>query len=83
MNPSPAAKYLAAASAFTVAQQVGTTLPNTKSCTDAKLGQEMLVVVSTNMPQGGSVDPNTAKQILSAVPQYQAFFDGSAKRYCK
>jgi lipopolysaccharide biosynthesis regulator YciM len=83
MSPSPAAKYLAGASAFTVAQQVGTTLPNTKSCTDAKLGQEMLVVVSTNMPQGGSVDPNTAKQILSAVPQYQAFFDGSAKRYCK
>jgi Tfp pilus assembly protein PilF len=83
MSPSPAAKYLAGASAFTVAQQVGTTLPNTKSCTEAKLGQEMLIIVSSDMPQGGSVDPETAKKILSAVPQYQAFFDGSAKRYCK
>ena len=35
------------------------------------------------MPAGGSVDANIAKQILGAAGQYQAFFDGSAKRYCK
>ena len=51
--------------------------------TGAAIGQDMLTVVSTNMPQGGSVNPEIAQQILSAVPQYQAFFDGSAKRYCK
>lgn len=83
MSPSPNAKFLEAASAFTVVQQLGNTLPNTKACADAKLGQDMLTVVSTNMPQGGSVNPEIAQQILSAVPQYQAFFDGSAKRYCK
>jgi tetratricopeptide (TPR) repeat protein len=83
MAPSPNAKFLSAVSAFSVLQQLGSTLPNTKSCTDAKLGQDMLTVVSTNMPQGGSVSPEAAKQILSAVPQYQTFFDGSAKRYCK
>ena len=70
-------------SAFSVLQQLGSTLPNTKSCTDAKLGQDMLLVVSTNMPGGGSVNAEAAKQILSAVPQYQSFFDASAKRYCK
>lgn len=83
MSPSANAKFLAAASAFTVVQQLGTTLPNSKSCTDAKLGQDMLVIVSTNMPQGGSVNPEIAKQILGAIPQYQNYFDASAKRYCK
>ena len=80
MSPSANAKYLAAASAFTVVQQLGNTLPNTKSCTDAKLGQDMLTIVSTDMPQGGSVNPEIPKQILSAVPQYQSFLYGSAKR---
>ena len=83
MSPSANAKFFAAVSAFSVLQQLGASLPNTKSCADAKLGQDMLVVVSSDMPQGGSVSPDAAKQILSAVPQYQAFFDGSAKRYCK
>jgi len=83
MSPSPNAKFLSAVSAFSVLQQLGSSLPNTKSCTDAKLGQDMLTVVSTNMPQGGSVSPEAAKQILSAIPQYQTFFDGSVKRYCK
>ncbi len=83
LSPSAQAKFFEAVSAFSVLQQLGSSLPNTKSCTDAKLGQDMLTVVSTNMPQGGSVSPDAAKQILSAVPQYQAFFDGSAKRYCK
>ena len=83
LNPTPEAKFYSAVSAFSVLQQLGASLPTSKSCTDAKLGQDMLVVVSTNMPQGGSVSPDAAKQILSAVPQYQAFFDGSAKRYCK
>jgi hypothetical protein len=54
-----------------------------KTCADAKLGQDALVVISTDMPAGGSVDPNTAKTILGVVPQYQPFFDASAKRYCK
>jgi hypothetical protein len=35
------------------------------------------------MPAGGSVDPNTAKQILGAAPQFQAFIEGSIKKYCK
>lgn len=83
MNPTPEAKFYSAVSAFSVLQQLGARLPTTKSCADAKLGQDMLTVVSTDMPAGGSLSPEAAKQILSAVPQYQAFFDGSAKRYCK
>ena len=32
-------------------------------------------MINTNMPAGGSVSPETAKQILGAAPQYQAFVD--------
>jgi lipopolysaccharide biosynthesis regulator YciM len=83
ISPTANAKFLAAVSAFSIVQQYGATLPNTKSCSDAKTGQDMLVVVSTNMPGGGSVNPEAAKQILGSLAQYQTFFDGSAKRYCK
>jgi lipopolysaccharide biosynthesis regulator YciM len=83
ISPSADSKFYTAVSAFSILQLYGSTLPQTKSCTDAKAAQDLLVLVSTNMPAGGSVNPEAAKQILSAVPQYQTFFDGSAKRYCK
>jgi hypothetical protein len=35
------------------------------------------------MPRGGKVNPDAAKQILGAAGQYQAFVDGSVKKYCK
>jgi tetratricopeptide (TPR) repeat protein len=83
INPSANAAFLTAVSGFSLVQNYGTTLPNTKTCADAKAGQDALVLVNTYMPRGGSVNPDAAKQILGAAPQYQAFFDGSAKKYCK
>ena len=35
------------------------------------------------MPAGGSVSPETAKQILGAAGQYQAFVDARTKQLCK
>ena len=83
VSPSANAKFLTAVSAFALVQQLGAALPASKSCADTKTGLDALVLVSTNMPGGGSVNPEAAKQILSAVPQYQSFLDGSLKRYCK
>lgn len=83
MNPDANAKFLTAVSAFTIAQAAATSLQTTKSCADAKEGQEALVLVNTNMPAGGSVNPEVAKQILGAVSQYQPYFDASAKKFCK
>ncbi len=83
INPSPAAAFLTAVSGFSLVQYYGTTLQNSKTCADAKAGQDALLLVNTYMPRGGSINAEAAKQILGAVPQYQAFFDGSAKRYCK
>ena len=83
INPSAAAAFLTAVSGFSLVQHYGTHLQNTKSCADAKAGQDALLLVNTGMPRGGSINAEAAKQILGAVPQYQAFFDGSAKKYCK
>ncbi|HUQ45157.1 MAG TPA: hypothetical protein VM033_00815 [Gemmatimonadaceae bacterium] len=83
LNPSPAAAFLTAVSGFSLVQHYGTTLQNSKTCADAKAGQDALLLVNTNMPRGGSINAEAAKQILGAVGQYQAFFDGSAKKYCR
>jgi tetratricopeptide (TPR) repeat protein len=83
VNPSDNAAFLIAVSGFSLAQHYGTTLQSTKTCADAKAGQDAVLLVSTYMPRGGKVNAAAAQQILGAVPQFQAFFDGSAKRYCK
>ena len=83
INPAPAAAFLTAVSAFSLVQHYGTQLQNTKTCADARAGQDALLMVNTYMPRGGSINAEAAKQILGAVGQYQAFFDGSAKKYCR
>ncbi len=83
INPSPAAAFLTAVSGFSLVQFYGTQLQSTKTCADSKAGQDALLLVNTYMPRGGSINADAAKQILGAMPQYQAFFDGSAKKYCR
>ncbi|MFL5604878.1 MAG: hypothetical protein ACJ8AD_00395 [Gemmatimonadaceae bacterium] len=83
INPSDNAAFLTAVSGFSLAQNYGTTLQSTKTCADAKEGQDAALLVNTYMPRGGKVNPDAAKQILTAMPQYSTFFDASAKKYCK
>jgi len=83
INPSPAAAFLTAVSGFSLVQFYGTQLQSSKTCADSKAGQDALMLVNTYMPRGGSINADAAKQILGAIPQYQAFFDGSAKKYCR
>jgi lipopolysaccharide biosynthesis regulator YciM len=83
INPSPNAKFLSAVSAFSLLQGSATRLQSSKSCADARASSEYLTLVNTNMPGGGSVSPDAAKQIMGAVGQYQTFVDASMKRYCK
>ncbi|MCY7380412.1 MAG: hypothetical protein LH467_13875 [Gemmatimonadaceae bacterium] len=83
INPSPAAAFLTAVSGFSLVQFYGTQLQTSKTCADSKAGQDALMLVNTYMPRGGSINADAAKQILGAIPQYQAFFDGSAKKYCR
>jgi tetratricopeptide (TPR) repeat protein len=83
LNASPSAKFLLGVSGFSLVQYYGTTLQSTKTCADAKEGQDAALIVNINMHPGGPVNPDAAKQILGAMPQYSNFFDAAAKKYCK
>jgi tetratricopeptide (TPR) repeat protein len=83
LSPSPTAKFLLGVSGFSLVQYYGTTLQSTKTCADAKEGQDAALIVSINMLAGAPVNPDAAKQILGAMPQYSNFFDAAAKKYCK
>ena len=48
---------------------------NTKACTAAKTAQDMFLLTQTNMPKGGSVDANVARQLLGFVSQYSPAVD--------
>src|SRR5581483_9332399 len=50
-----------------------------KACDEAKAAADAFATTSMAMPAGGSVDKNTAGQILQAVPQYSAFLDQVTK----
>jgi hypothetical protein len=83
INPSANAKFILGVSAFKLLAATATNLQKSKSCSDAKAAADYLSLVNTNIPAGGSVSPDAAKQIMGAVAQYQAFVDASVKRYCK
>jgi hypothetical protein len=83
ISPSANAKFLLAVSGFSLVQYYGTNLQSTKTCADAKEGQDAALIVNLNMGPGGQVNPDAAKQILGAMPQYSNFFDAAAKKYCK
>jgi tetratricopeptide (TPR) repeat protein len=83
ISPSVNAKFLNGVSGFSLVQYYGTTLQTTKTCADAKEGQDAALIVNTNLPPAGSVNADAAKQIMTAMPQYSTFFDASAKKYCK
>ena len=83
MHPSANAKFLTAVAAFQALGVIAPELQKSHECADYKAANELLTLVNVNMPAGGSVSPEAAKQILGAVPQYQAFIEGSIKKYCK
>ncbi|MEP6733349.1 MAG: hypothetical protein ABJE10_22085 [bacterium] len=83
INGSDNAKFFMGVSAFAMLQSQAETLPKSHSCEEFKGASDLLTTVSLNMPAGGKVNPDAARQIMGAVPQFQAFIDGSIKKYCK
>jgi tetratricopeptide (TPR) repeat protein len=83
MSPSDNAALLLGVTAFSQMQQHGQDLQKSKSCADARATAEDLTNINTYMPRGGKVNAEAAKQILGAAAQYQAYVDGSVKKYCK
>jgi tetratricopeptide (TPR) repeat protein len=82
VNPSANAKFFLAVSAY---QALAPSLQQGKNwkCPDVRAAEGLLTLVSANMPGGGSVSPEAAGQIMSAVPQAQQYIDAQGKRLCK
>ncbi|HEU4703040.1 MAG TPA: tetratricopeptide repeat protein [Conexibacter sp.] len=82
INPSANAKFFTAVSAWQVLAPSLQQGRNWK-CADVRAAEANLTLVSSNMPGGGSVSPEAAGQIMSAVPQAQQYIDAQTKRLCK
>jgi predicted TPR repeat methyltransferase len=84
IEPSANAKFFLGVSAFRLLAAAAPELQKkTATCDQAKQAGNYLTMINTNMPAGGSVSPETAKQILGAAAQYQPFVDGRTKQLCK
>jgi predicted Zn-dependent protease len=91
--PSPQSKFYIGVSSFQVAydlvQHIQTLTKTTKkeekaiACAEAKQVDDLLAITQTAMPAGGSVDKNTAAQILTTVPQITEFTAAVKKGFCK
>jgi Flp pilus assembly protein TadD len=82
VNPSANAKFILAASAYSI---LAPSLQEGKNwkCADVRAAEGNLALITANMPAGGSVSPDFAKQVLGNVPQLQQYIDAQSKRLCK
>ena len=83
LSPSATAKFFKGVSAFSIGIDALQQAQKPKSCLLARKAQAMFLETMTNMPAGGSVDANVAKQILGYVGQYSPAADQMVKQYCK
>ncbi len=84
ISASPNAKFFTGVSAYYLMADAVTALQGkNKRCEDAKTASEMITLIQTNMPGGGSVDANTAKQILGAASQSDAYVTAASKQLCR
>ena len=83
LNQSATAKFFIGVSSFSIGISALQQAQKPKSCPLAKQAQDMFLLTQTNMPAGGQIDPNVAKQILGYVAQYSPAADQMVKAYCK
>jgi tetratricopeptide (TPR) repeat protein len=83
LNATPTSKFFIGVSAFSLGIDALQQAQKPKSCPLAKQAQDMFLLTQTNMPAGGAVDANVAKQILGYVAQYSPAADQMVKTYCK
>jgi len=81
--PSPAAKFVLGVSAFKVGDAAVRDNQAQKQCDLAKLSESSFLTAQINIAAGGSIDPKTAQQLLSALEQYRPAVSGQMKKFCK
>ncbi len=83
MAPTPATKFVLGVSAFKVGDLAVRENQNAKQCDLAKKAESSFLLAQINVAAGGSFDPKTAQQLLSALEQYRPAVEGQLKRFCK
>ena len=81
--PTPNSKYFVGVSSFQVGLDALQSINKSKSCDDAKLAEDMWAAAQIAMPQGASVDKETAGKIMGAIQQYGVNIPQAKKALCK
>ena len=83
VSPSPAAKFVLGVSAFKIGDAAVRDNQAKKQCELAKLSEASFLTAQINVAAGGSIDPKTAQQLLSALEQYRPAVTSQVKKFCK
>ena len=83
LAPSPQAKFLLGASAFSVGQSLAQDAQKGKSCALARQAQESFTTAEINLPAGGAAFPEPTKQYLGYLGQISPAVNQMVKAYCK
>jgi tetratricopeptide (TPR) repeat protein len=81
--PSPSAKFVLGVASFKVGDLAIRQNQKDKTCDLAKLAESSFLTAQINIAAGGSIDPKTAQQLLSALEQYRPAVEGQIKKFCK
>lgn len=85
IEPSPDAKFLIGASAFSVGQSAATEANATKSCTLAQLARDSFAQAEAGL-RAGAGNPQyqaAAQQYLQYIPQFGPAVSAQIKRFCR
>ena len=83
ISPTPAAKFVLGVAAFKIGDSAVRENQKAKQCDLAKLAESSFLTAQINVAAGGSIDPKTAQQLLSALEQYRPAVEGQIKKFCK
>ena len=83
LAPSPTVKFLLGAAAFQLGDAAVRQNQKAKSCDLATEAEGAFATAQVNVPAGGSVQPDAAKQLMDALGQYQPVVAAQKKRFCK
>ena len=83
VKTSTESKFLLGATAFTYGMDIMQKASASKSCDEAKLTQDMLLIAQINIPAGGAKYPEQAKQLMDYLTKYGPTGEQMVKQFCK
>ncbi len=81
--PSKYTKFFASVSAFQIGTAVYRQAASSKDCDLSKQANDLFTTTQLFLPEGGSVSPETASNILKYLPQLTEATGQMVKAYCK